>query len=415
MGSPLVRRPDRDVLLYGALLIAAGLNVRDSITSVSATLGQIGDQYGLSPAGMAVLSSLPVLLLAVGAPLAPVLERRLGAERAILTLAIGLTVAIALRPLAPFALFAGTIVAGAAISGLSVLMPQVIRHRLHRYAGLWSGVFSTSFGVSAALGAGLTIPLLAVAGSLPVALAAWAIPALVLVALAAVAVRRAPQHPLAPETPATRRVRISPLLWQVTAFFGGQALVFFAVVAWLPTVYADRGAAPADAAALLAWLSIGGLPASLLVSVAAGRMPRQHWLVALVGIGTAAGLAGVAWAPITFAPVVVAVLGFAQGAAFGLGVALIVLKAPGPVASFSAFAQGAGYALAAAGPLALGLLHAADVPWSSSITLLTIVVAAQTAAGWAAGRHATATDHRAGAPAADSAPHDAMATAGRTP
>ncbi|MGR0218727.1 MFS transporter [Agromyces sp. ZXT2-6] len=382
---------------------------------MSATLGQIGDQYGVGPEGMAALSSLPVLLLAVGAPLAPILERRFGAERAILTLAVLLVLAIALRPVAPLALFAGTIVAGAAISGLSVLMPQVIRHHLHRHAGLWSGVFSTSFGVSAALGAGLTIPLIAVAGSLPVALAVWAVPALVLVTLAAVAVRRAPRHPLALTSPLPGRVRVSPLLWQVTVFFGGQALVFFAVVGWLPTVYADRGAAPADAAALLAWLSIAGLPASLLVSVAAGRMPRQHWLVALVGIGTSAGLAGVAWAPVAFAPVVVAVLGFAQGAAFGLGVALIVLKAPGRVASFSAFAQGAGYALAATGPLALGLLHAADVPWSSSIALLMVVVAAQTAAGWAAGRRASATDPGEGGPAADSAPHDAMATAGRTP
>ena len=58
-----------------------------------------------------------------------------------------------------------------------------------------------------------------------------------------------------------------------------------------------------------------------------------------------------------------------------------------PVAPFSAFAQGVGYAVAAMGPMLLGLLRSADVPWSVAITVLIGVVAAQTVAGWAAGRH----------------------------
>ena len=383
----------RSIIAYGALVVAAGLNVRDPITSVSATLDAVGAHYGLTAVGTAVLSSLPVLLLAAGAPLGPALDRRLGTERSVLLLAVLLTVSVALRPIAPAALFLGTVVAGAAIAGLSVLMPQVIRERLGGRTGLWSGVFSTTFGLSAAAGAGLTVPLVALLGSLPLALAAWAVPALVLVVLAAATAHRAAQRPT--RTPARPRppLRATPLLWQVTAFFGGQALVFFAVVAWLPTLYADRGATAEHAAGLLAWLSIAGLPASLAVSLAAGRMPRQHLLVVGVGVGTAIGLAGVAWAPIDLAPLFVAILGFAQGAAFGLGVSLIVLKAQGGVAAFSAFAQGFGYAIAALGPLALGILHSADVPWAWSIALLIAVVAAQTVGGWVAGRHVVAPAH----------------------
>ncbi|MFF2370489.1 MFS transporter [Agromyces sp. NPDC058110] len=380
----------RSAVTYGALVVLAGLNLRDPITSVSATLDAVGAQYDLTSVGTTMLSSLPVLLLAVGAPLAPVLERKLGSERSVLLLATLLALSVALRPVAPAALFLGTVVVGTSISGLSVLMPHLIREHLGRAAGLWSGVFSTSFGVSAAIGAGLTVPLVTQLDSLPLALASWSLLAIALALVASVVAHRAAgarrAASAAPADDSRQPFRATPLLWQVTGFFGCQALVFFAVIAWLPTLYVDRGTSAEHAAALLAWLSIAGLPASLLVSLVAGRLRRQHVLVALVGVGVVIGLAGVAWAPLELAPAFIAVLGFAQGAAFGLGVSLIVLKAQGDVAAFSAFAQGFGYAIAALGPFALGLLHAAEVPWTVAVGILIAVVAAQTAAGWAAGR-----------------------------
>jgi CP family cyanate transporter-like MFS transporter len=382
----------RAAVAYGLLVVAAGLNLRDPITSVAATLDTVTMHFALTTIEAAALSSLPVLMLAAGAPLAPLLERRLGPERTVVVLSLLLAASIALRPLGTPALFAGTIVAGAAISGLNVLMPQLIRERLADRAGLWSGVFSTSFGASAALGAGLTLPLVAFTRSLSLALAAWTIPAAALAGLAAVvAYRVSARRPIATagRSQPSLRLRPTPLLWQVTAFFGGQALVFFATVAWLPTLYTDRGVAPDDAAGLLALASVASLPASLGVSLVAARLRRQHLLVAVVSLGAAVGLAGVAWAPLWFAPVFVGVLGFAQGATFGLAVALIVLKAdPGAaVASFSAFAQGAGFAVAALGPMLVGVLRSVGAPWSSAIAMLIGVVAAQAVAGWAAGRH----------------------------
>lgn len=385
--QPVTER-GRTALSYGLLVVAAGLNLRDPITSVAATLDMVTARYGLSTVEAAVLSSLPVLMLAAGAPLAPLLERRLGPERTVLVLSLLLAVAVALRPLGEPALFLGTVVAGAAISGLSVLMPHLIRERLADRAGLWSGVFTTSFGVSAALGAGLTVPLIARTGSLPAALAAWSIPAVALAVLAAVVAQRGAARPQPVAEPGrSARIRPTPLWWQVTAFFGAQALVFFATVAWLPTLYADRGLAPDHAAGLLALASVAGLPASLGVSLVAARLRRQHLVVAIVSLGSAVAFAGVAWAPTSSAPMFVALLGFAQGAAFGLAVALIVLKADAgvPIAPFSAFAQGAGYAVAALGPMLLGLLRSAGAAWSVAVAMLIGVVAVQAVAGWAAG------------------------------
>jgi MFS transporter, CP family, cyanate transporter len=404
----------RAALGYGLLVVAAGLNLRYPITSVASTLGTVSTQFGLDIVAAGALSSLPVLMLAVGAPLAPLLERRFGVQRTLLALSMLLAASLLLRPLGTLSLFVGTVVIGVAISGLSVLVPQLIRERLPGRAGLWSGVFSTSFGVSAALGAGLTVPLIAITGSLRAALAAWSIPAVVLVCLAATVARRdasrdrgAGRSGRAPTR--APRLRQTPLLWQVTVFFGAQALVFFAVTAWLPTLYVDRGVTPGHAAGLLALASIAGLPASLGVSLLAARVRRQHVIVAVVSLGSGIGLAGVAWAPVALAPVFVIVLGFAQGAAFGLGVALIVLKADpqAPVAPFSAFVQGVGYGMAALGPMPLGVLRWVGAPWPVAIAVLIGVVAVQAVAGWAAGRQVVAAV-RVPAPAAPSKSSDSL-------
>jgi CP family cyanate transporter-like MFS transporter len=210
------------------------------------------------------------------------------------------------------------------------------------------------------------------------------------VAALAVARARAARLRAAPVPTANRplRTRLDATALSVTAFFGSQALCFFAMTAWLPTIFASRGMHAAEAGWLLAWMSIAGLPASLVIAVVAGRRPSQSVVALVVSALSAVGMAGVAWAPEASAALFVAVLGFAQGAAFGLAVMLIVLKAPphGSIAGFSALAQGVGYAFAALGPLTLGLLHAAGLRWPVVVSLLLPVIAVQAMMGWIAGR-----------------------------
>ncbi|MFT4232043.1 MAG: hypothetical protein QM606_04595 [Leucobacter sp.] len=99
-------------------------------------------------------------------------------------------------------------------------------------------------------------------------------------------------------------------------------------------------------------------------------------------------LAGLAFGPLPLAPVMVAVLGIAQSAAFGLAVALIVFTAPSAArtAGFSAVSQGIGYAFAAAGPLLLGLLAQAGLDWSAILALLIVAACGELAFGAAASR-----------------------------
>ncbi|GAA1772827.1 MFS transporter [Agromyces lapidis] len=380
-------------LLAGVLVVGIGLSVRSPITSVSALLPEIDAAYDFSAAGLATLSAIPVLLFGLAAPLAPVVARRFGVDRAAAILLTALGVAMLVRPLGATALIVGTVVVGASISLLGILTPQLVRTHLGRRQGLWSGVYTSVFGVSAALGAALAMPLFdALGGDAALALLVWALPICLVATFALLAAPRLTASAAGDGEPASAAgdgsILRAPRVCSVTGFFGCQALIYFALTAWLPTIVVDRGADAATGGLLLAWLSIAGIPAALLAPAVAARFKSQSTMTALVSVLSAAGLAGLAFAPASSAVAFVAVLGVAQSAAFGLAVGLIVQKAPSAArtASFSAVAQGVGYAIAALGPLALGMFSTAGVGWSTLLAALLAVVAAQLVFGVFAGR-----------------------------
>lgn len=149
----------RQGIAAGVLIAAVGLSIRFPITSVSPLLEDIAATYRLAPSGISTLSDIPVLLFGLASPLAPLLVRRFGLPRTISALLAALALATLLRPLGPGPLFIGTVIVGGAIALLGILAPQLIRQKLAERAGFWTGMYTTSFGVSAAVGAALTVPL----------------------------------------------------------------------------------------------------------------------------------------------------------------------------------------------------------------------------------------------------------------
>ncbi len=387
-------RPHGDgAVIAGILIVCVGLCVRFPITSLSAMLSDVDHAYTLGTTGLAVLAAIPVLLFGLASPLAPWLVRRLGTEGAIAALLSALALALLLRPLNSITVYAGTVVVGAAIALLGILTPQLIRSRLSAHAGLWTGIYTSTFGVSAAIGAALALPVLGTLGdAVPGALLLWAAPVCAAAGFAVVAAWRLRVGRAATSsTPHHRRhpsILRAPRVWSVTVLFGCQALIYFALTAWLPTIAVDRGVPPVQAGLLLAWLSVAGIPAALFAPMIATRLPSQSVITAVVSLLSAIGLAGLAFAPIEFAVLSVAVLGIAQSAAFGLAVTLIVLKAPSTsrTAAFSAVAQGVGYAIASLGPLGLGILAHSGLGWTTILAGLLGVAVVQGLVGMRAGR-----------------------------
>ncbi|WP_427134440.1 MFS transporter [Pseudarthrobacter sp. S9] len=372
-------------------LTLVSVNLRPAITTVAGVMGQLRAAFDLDPRLLPLLGALPVLAFGISAPCGPWLARRLGAGRAVAVALLVLAAALTVRVLMPVFLLPGTFLAGVAIMTASVLVPQIVK--ANRGTGWWTGLCTMGFGLGAALGAGLVQPLQhALGGSLPRALAVWAVPALLGAALiyrsggGRAVLANPPARAAAPGTAAEERptpgarqnaapavpLWKQPTAWAVTAFFGLQAMLYFAITSWLAVYLVSKGLAAGDAAALLAWFSLAGLPASLLAPVLAGRPAVLRIMAPGLGILVAAGLLGVLLAPAGLQFVMVGLLGIVQSAGFGLAMALVVIRSAGPqtAGKLSAMSQGLGFALASLGPLGAGLLHGWTGGWEATFWAL---------------------------------------------
>ncbi|WP_242883069.1 CynX/NimT family MFS transporter [Actinomadura litoris] len=373
-------------------LVLLTINLRAAITGVSPLLGDLRDALSLSGVQVSVLTTLPVLCLGLFASLAPVLARRVGAEVAIAGSLVMITAGIVVRVVpSPVALYLGTVLAGAGIAMGNVLMPAVIKRAFPDRVGSLTGLAMMLMAASGAVAAGLAVPLDA-AGGWRLALAVWAVPSLIAALtwgpLARGARRDAPRQDSAPRAArATGTLLRSAKAWFVAAFMGLASLMFYVLMSWLPEIMRDAGYAPATAGMMVSAMLIVGIPLGFLVPVFAARLRDQRALVVAVAAAMVVGILGLLAAP-EAGWVWVLTLGIGTGSAFPLAYTLLSLRSPSPsvAARLSGMAQTGGYLLAAAGPLAVGVLHSVTGGWEVSLVLLLALVVPELVFGLLAAR-----------------------------
>src|SRR5215207_10081382 len=151
-GGGTVRSRVATIVLVAAI-VGVALNQRPAVVAVAPILGELRAETGLSSALAGLLTTLPVLCFGAFAPVAPRLARRIGLETAVALSLVLLAGGIALRLLSPVAmLFAGSLLAGAAIALANVLIPAYVKREFPR-PGAAMGLYSASLNIGAASGA----------------------------------------------------------------------------------------------------------------------------------------------------------------------------------------------------------------------------------------------------------------------
>jgi CP family cyanate transporter-like MFS transporter len=388
-------RLEQTLLVVG--VVALGFNLRTAIASLPPIFPELESTLHLSTATVSVLAATPVLCFGVVSGFAAALARRIGEERMLFAAIVALTVGLVVRAAAPgVALFPGTILAGAAIAVMNVLLSSLIKRRWPARAGFLIGLYITALSAGAIVGSVVSVPLWqATGGSVLITLGWLAAPAALAALLWLPQLRRAgsPAITQAAGTPSSAAVAVyrHALAWQVMFFMGLQSLIYYATLSWLPTILRDRGESAAGAGDLLALMGVGNLAVSLIVPVAAQRMRAQHALVIPTVLAVAAGLAGLAYAPLGGAVAWALILGAGQNAALALAIFFTAARSPHPAAaaSLSAFSQSAGYLLAAAGPIGVGLLRSDTGSWTAPVAALLALTAILLVAGLLAARPRT--------------------------
>lgn len=284
--APASVRLERTLLVVG--VIALGFNLRGAITGLPPVFPELQDALGLSGATISVLAATPVICFAVVSGFAAALARRLGEERVLFAAIIALAAGLVARGAAPSALlFPGTILAGAAIAIMNVLLSSLIKRRWPERAGALIGLYITALSVGAITGSLVSVPLWQDSGgSLLLTLGWLAAPAALAALLWLPQLKSADAQPGRPRrssafaTGAVRRVAVHrhALAWQVMLFMGIQSLVYYATLSWLPSILRDRGesaAGPATCSRSWGWATSRSLSSSR--SSPSGSAASTRW------------------------------------------------------------------------------------------------------------------------------------------
>ncbi|MER5325742.1 CynX/NimT family MFS transporter [Streptosporangium roseum] len=378
-------------VLLGAGIVLIAANLRPAIASVATVLDQLHAGLGLSATGAGILNALPVIFFGLGAPVAPLLSRRIGIERALLVALAALIAGAALR-LGPsqVLLFTGTIILGGGIAIANVLLPGLVKRDFPHRIGLMSGLYTTSLAAAASLAAATTVPLgdaldLGWRGPMGV----WIVPAVLALLVWLPQIRRArpsqESRPRARNGPSLLR---NPLAWKFTVFMGLLSLTYHTVLAWLPSIYTAYGVDAVTAGALLSVATIVATPVTLVLPALASRARDQRWWVGGLTAVTAVGLVGLLVAPTAVPYLWAGLIGLGMGAAFPLGLTLITLRTrtSEDATALSTMSQSFGYLVAGLGPLAVGVLHDVTGSWTPTVAVLLVLLVPQLLAGLAAAR-----------------------------
>lgn len=375
-------RASRNASILLIALLATSANLRAPLTSVGPIVDEIRASLNVSAATISLLTTVPLVLFGIGALSFPWFARRFQPD----VLAIGLLTLISsglvLRSLGGVALLlVGTAGVGLGIAVLNVLIPAIIKqefpHRVGSIMGLYIGAMSAIGGVAA----WATVPVaVRSAEGWRLGLAIWVIPALL--ALSAWWVLRLRRHRLErfalPDAVPASLLR-NRVAWDVTVYMGLQALIFYTLVAWLPSVLRTAGVSAGRAGFALSLMLIVGVPISLFVPSLAARSDSQ------VGLGVASAslvliaVAAVAIIP-TSAPLLWAsLLGIGTSAGFSLALTLAALRArtAHETARLSAMSQGVGYSLSVIGPVLLGSTFDVSGSWTIPLVILGSFIALQ--------------------------------------
>lgn len=250
----------------------------------------IADDLDLSQTGIGALTTIPVLMLALGALPGAKAISRFG-PRLTLAMAIALVgLASFARALSPSAglLFVASAVMGLAIAIMQPALPALVPRWTPGRLALGTAVYMNGMLMGEFVGAGLTLPVLMplTGDNWRLALALWSLPALAV----ALGYLWSPSYDRGTESP--RLIWLpdwrDPLVWKLGVMLGAAASLFFGVNAYMGTVLEARGEAEALASAL-GIFNVSQVAASLtMLPMAKHWVGRAHPILACVVVSVVA-------------------------------------------------------------------------------------------------------------------------------
>nr|WP_073377754.1 MFS transporter [Nocardiopsis flavescens] len=377
------------LLLIAAGIALAALNLRTAITSVGPLLGEVTSGLGMTAVGAGVLTTLPVLSFALFGGLTPGLARRLGSHRLLLLALAAVTAGLAGRALvgSPAAFLGLSVLAlsGGAVG--NVILPALVKQHFPHRVGLMTTVYTTALALGTTIAAAATVPLYESTGQWRIALGVYALFGLAAALPWLLTLRHQPAAGDGSLALGFRRVLSTGVGLQAMLYFGTQSSIAYIMFGWYAQMLRDEGMTAQGAGLALSYLTLLGIPMSLVMPTLLTRVRDQRPFVLLFGLAYIAGLAGLWFSPLGGVWVWTTLIGVGMGSfVYALTSFALRTRTGEGTAALSATSQSLGYLMGGAGPFLFGLLHELSGGWHAPLLLVLVLVLGNLAAGWLLGR-----------------------------
>ncbi|MEB7769222.1 CynX/NimT family MFS transporter [Mammaliicoccus sciuri] len=375
------------ILFIGILLIGASL--RAPITSVGIALPSIKDTLNLSNTSVSLITIIPLLSFAVISLFAAKISHKFGLERTVFGALILICVGIALRAITGVSwLYVGTILIGVGIAFGNVLTPGIIKMNFPLRIGIMTGYYTVVMNIFGSVSSYVTAPLVKhfnynIAISLIgivtfIGIITWSF--------------QLNKHETVNSSQTSTNINVwkSPLSWQITLLMGGQSMIFYSLINWLPEFLLSHGTPINEAGIYLSILQLAIIPLTFVTPIFAEKLKNQVLITFVTGLLFVLGILTLMLQP-NWAFLGIILIGVASGLAFGLVNTFFGLRTENGLtaAKLSGMSQSVGYLFAAIGPLLFGILHDATNSWNTSFGILLITSIIIMIIGSRAGRNIT--------------------------
>ena len=359
-------------------IILIGVSLRTPFTVLPIILGDISQGLGVEVSSLGVLTSLPLLMFTLFSLFSTRLAQKIGLEHLFTYSLFFLTIGSLIRLINLSLLYLGTLMVGASIAVINVLLPSLIQANQPKKIGYLTTLYVTSMGVATALASYLAVPITQASS--------WKglIILLTLLCLATFLVwlpNHRYNHRLAPQTKQKSKAKVmhNKQVWAVIVFAGFQSLLFYTAMTWLPTMAIHAGLSSHEAGLLTSIFSLISIPFSMTIpSLTTSLSTRNRQLML-----TLVSLAGVVGISMLFFPInnfiywlaIHILIGTATSALFPYLMVNFSLKtsAPEKTAQLSGLSQTGGYILAAFGPTLFGYSFDFFHSWVPAVAALLLV------------------------------------------
>lgn len=363
------------------LVIWVASNLRSPITAVGPILDEIKLAMNLDNIQASLLTSIPLIVFASCSILVSKATARLNIRHGLIYALLFLIIGLYLRVYGNITtLYFGSVLLGLSICIGNVLTPAYIKNEFPAKIGLMTGIFSVSMNLVAALASGFSISIgkwtgMGWKGSLGIWIFVAIIALIIVFAELFWGANTASQQTKKEET-IKFNIFKSKQAWNISVFMGLQSLIYYCLVAFLPSVLMEYGMSKSEAGWVFSILQLAMLPVMLVSPVIASKMKDPKLMIYSIGVLYFSGIVMLILFKTQWIYFTAILLGISGGLAFSLAILFLSSKSKTMAGTIkiSGKAQSIGYLIAAFGPPLFGKLHDFDISWKYSFYFLLAII-----------------------------------------